>query len=370
MTYRETLGLSEAEYRDLLDLTGERSYRGRSYRHLPDYRADFDRGLVLMDDRVVAGFPKIPRALVLAEGIPRHFDGEREVVVEEKLNGYNVRVARVDEPLAFTRGGIVCPFTTHEVRRLLDLESFFADHPDAMLCGEMIGPENPYTAHDYPGVESLAFRAFDVRDRETGESLPVGERRELCERRGIPQVPLRGRFPVEEAAAAVEKIVRDLDAEGREGVVMKSPDVSRQLKYTTGGTNRGDLAFAFSLPFDHGRDFMFRRIVREGFQSVEWGETEEDRRERARELGESILLPMVDTVEAVAAGETVGERHTARSDPEVIDRLLVHLHDLGLKLIVEEDRTVDGERVVTFLKRLQSTNDKISMYLDGHVTED
>ena len=399
MTYRDALGLTEGEYSDLLELTHERSYRERSYRYLPDRRGDFDRGLVLIDGHVVAGFPKIPRALVLGESVPRHFggnrsegggrsdDGERppaepgaerrsdadaadEVVVEEKLNGYNVRIALVDEPLAFTRSGIVCPFTTHEVRRLLDLESFFGDRPEATLCGEMIGPENPYTAHDYPGVESIAFRAFDVRDGETGESLPIAERRELCERHGVPQVPHHGTFPVEEAAAAVDEIVRELDDEGREGVVMKSPDAARQLKYTTGGTNRADLAYAFSLPFDHGRDFMFRRIVREAFQSAERGEDETERRERARDLGESILLSFAGAVDAVDAGETLGERHTVRSDPEVVDRLLAHLHGLGLKVVIEDDRTVDGERVVTFLKRLQSTNDKIRMYLDGHVVEE
>jgi putative ATP-dependent DNA ligase len=368
VSYRDTLGITEEEYGDLLDRLTERTYRGRTYRHLPDYRGDFDRGLVLIDGRVVRGFPKIPRTLVLREGIPRHFGDE--VIVEEKLDGYNTRVACVDEPLAFTRGGIVCPFTTHEVRRLLDLESFFADHPDLMLCGEMIGPENPYTAHDYPGVDSVAFRAFDVRRRSTGESLPVPERRELCARYDVPQVPYHGAFSVAEATEAVPEIVRDLDAEGREGIVMKSPDVDRQLKYTTSSANRGDLAYAFSLPFDYGQAFMFRRIIREAFQSTEWGEDEDERRERARDLGEGILLSMIDSVDRVDDGEILGERHTVRSDPAVIDRLLSHLREMGLKIVVEEDRTEDGERVVTFLKRTQSTNDKISAYLDGQIVQE
>ena len=90
----------------------------------------------------------------------------------------------VRDILAFSRSGLVCPFTTRIVDRLVDLGPLFEAYPEAIVCGEMIGPENPYTAHDYADVDSLAFRTFDWRDR----------------------------------------IVRELDAEGREGVVMKTPD--------------------------------------------------------------------------------------------------------------------------------------------------
>ncbi len=368
MTYHETLNLSADEFDNLTERLTERTYEGRRYRHLPDYRSRLDRGLVLMEGEVVRGFPKIPRTLVLETGVPNHFD--EAFVVEEKLNGYNVRVAHLGEPIAFTRSGIACPFTTFKARELLDLESFFEANPELMLCGEMIGPENPYTAHEYPGVDSVAFRAFDVRHRETGASLPVSDRRSLCEQFDVPQVPFHGWVSPDETAEELPPIVRDLDAAEREGVVMKTADASTQLKYTTAHANQDDLSFAFSLPFDYGQEFMFRRLVREGFQSAEWGEDEAAARERARDVGEAIVLSMREAIDAVDAGETLGERHTVRAPPRVVERTLAHLRDQGLSLDIEADRTVEGTRTVTFLKKTQSTNDTIRSYLDGHVVRE
>lgn len=369
MEYHEQLGLSRSEFEDVEDHFERRFYEGRGYRHLPDYRKSLERGTVLVAGEVVRGFPKIPRTLVLDPGVPSFF--EASVVVEEKLNGYNVRVARIDgDLLAFTRSGIVCPFTTRAVVDDLDLDALFDDHPGLMLCGEVIGPESPYTSHDYPDVDSVAFRAFDLRDRESGEPVSVDDRRDRCEAYAIPQVPYHGRFDADRTPDELRTIVARLDEEGREGVVMKSPDSTKQLKYTTSATHRADLAHAFSLPFDYGREFVFKRVVREAFQAAEWNEPAEVRRERARELGEAILLPAVETIEAVEAGEPAGERHTVRADPATIDATLEHFRDLGLELEVEADRIEDGERVVTFVKRMRSTEDKTRAYLDGTTVDE
>ncbi|WP_336344767.1 RNA ligase [Halalkalicoccus ordinarius] len=368
MGEHELLGVSRETFEELRDEFTERRYDGLEYRHLPDGRRGLERGTVLIADTAVRGFPKVPRTLVIDPGVPERFDGR--IAVEEKLNGYNVRIARIEgRTLAFTRSGIVCPYTSW-LADGLGLEGFFEDHPERMLCMEAIGPENPYTAHDYPGVNSIALRAFDVRHRETGEPLSVRERRELCEEYGIGQTPLFGTYEQREAVRELPAIVEALDEEGREGVVMKSLDGSEQLKYTTSATHRSDLAFAFSLPFDYGREFLFRRLIREAFQSVEFEEGATTREERARALGEAILLPMADAVETVESGGRVGERHTVRGDSGVLDALLDHLRDQGLTVEIEEDRREDGERVVTFLKRTQSTNDKIRTYLDGTIVRE
>ncbi|MXV60653.1 RNA ligase [Natronorubrum sp. JWXQ-INN-674] len=370
--YHRRLGIGQPAFEGLEELLEHRNYEGLEYRHVPDYRRGIERGTVLIDGEVVRGFPKVPRTLVLSTGVPTHFDdhGCDRIVVEEKVNGYNVRVARIGgDILAVSRSGIVCPFTTRMLERLVDLESVFEEYPRAMLCGEMVGPENPYTAHDYPGVDSLAFRAFDWRDRESGEPLAVDERRERYDSFDVPQTRSFGRYPVDEAAE-IRALVDDLDADGREGVVMKSPDGTAQLKYTTSASNRGDLAYAFSLPFDYGQPFMFRRLLREAFQSVEWDESDADARERAHELGEAILLSMRETIRTVEAGDSVGERHTVRAGPETVDVLLEHLRGQGLQIEIEDDRREDGDRVCTFCKRTQSTNDKTRNYLEGHVVQE
>ena len=369
MKYHDQLGLSRERFADLTEQFHDDSYRGRAYRRLPDYRKAVEKGTVLIAGTVVRGFPKIPRCLVLDEGIPQHFD--REIAVEEKLNGYNVRVAHIEgNILAFTRSGIVCPFTTHKVRTLVDCERFFDRHPERMLCGEMIGPENPYTTADCYNVDSIAFRAFDIRDRESGASLPVEERRAACEDLGIPQVDLFGIYEPTEAVEATPEIVNDLDKWGREGIVMKTVDGGQQLKYTTSAANQGDLAYAFGYPFDYGRAFAFRRLIREGFQSVEFADSEAERRQRARGVGESLLLSMTDAIEAVDEGERLGERHTVRAEPRVVDALLDHFREQSLSLDIERDRRVAGQRVLTFSKQVQRSTDKIDTYLDGTIVKE
>lgn len=369
MALHDTLGLSREAFAELSEQLYQDSYDGHEYRHLPSYRKSVEKGTVLIADTVIRGFPKISRCLVLDEGIPQHFDSE--IAVEEKLNGYNVRVARVNgDVLAFTRSGIACPFTTHKVRSLLPVDPFFDRHPDRMLCGEMIGPENPYTTADCYDVDSIAFRAFDIRHRESGVPLPVEDRREACAEFGIPQAELLGVFEPTEAVDAVPDIVREIDRERREGIIMQTLDGQQLLKYTTSAANQGDLAFAFTFPFDYGRDFSFRRLIREGFQSVEFAESEAERLERAHSLGESLLVPMADSIERIAGGERIGETHTVRAEPRVVDALLDHYEDQGLTIDIESDRRVEGERVLTFIKRIQRTNDKVEAYLDGTIVKE
>ncbi len=341
----------------------EGTYEGRTYRYLSSGFRGIERGTVRIADTVIRGFPSIPRVLVLETGIPAYF--EEPIAVEEKLNGFNVRIADVGEPLAFTRGGTICPYTTRMARELLDLESVFEAHPEQMLCTEFIGPENPYTAHSYPDVDSVAARVFDIRDRETGTPMPVERRREVAARYDLPQPELFGIFDPDEAVDAVKEVILELDDDGREGVVMQSTDGRNLLKYTTGYQHQQDLAFAFSLPFDYGRDFLFSRLIREGFQAVEFDEDEGAIEARAHRLGEALLEPMVETIKQVRAGETVGERHTVRAKPRTVQALFDHLESHGITIQVETNREVEGDRVVEFVKISNATRDKIEYYLEG-----
>jgi putative ATP-dependent DNA ligase len=370
--------MDEREYHSRLETTAEdpgelfehferRSAAGRTYYALSDARHGVERGTVVLPDAdaVVRGFPSVPRTLVLDPGVPSFFGESTTVAIEEKLDGFNVRIADVGEPLAFTRSGYVCPFTTGRSRERLPLSEFFADHPGAMLCAELIGPETPYTTHEYDEIESHAFRVFGIRDRESGDPLPVDERREHCATYGFDQPQLFGICPADEAVEAIRDAVATLDAAGREGVVVRSERGDEMLKYTTESQHHAELAYAFSLPFDRGREFAFSRIIREAFQAAEFDENDERLRERARDLGESILLPAVETIEDVESNGTIGERHTVRGDPDRIDALLDHLHEQSLTLEIERDSREGGDRVVEFVKVAESTRDRIQHYLDG-----
>lgn len=353
----------DVDHDDLREHFERDTHRGREYFYLPDERHGVERGTVVVGDAVVRGFPSIPRVLVLDPGVPDFFEGP--VTVEEKLNGYNVRIARVDgDVLAFTRSGYVCPFTT-DLAGEYPFEAFFEDHPEQVVCGELIGTENPYTTHDYPEVDGAGLRVFDIRDRETGAPVPVDRRRERCVAYDLPPVPEFGTHDPDEAVGAVREAIDDLDRRGREGVVVKSRDGRRALKYTTSAIHRSDLEHAFDKPFDYGRQFVFSRIIREAFQSVEFGESDREARERARDLGEAILLPAIESIRDVQAGESVGDDHRVRGDPAAIELLLNRFRSLGIHLEIEVDTYEGTERVVVFRKVADASRDKIEHYLSG-----
>ena len=345
----------------------ERRYVGGNVHYvLTDARHGLERGTVVVEDEgIVRGYPSIPRILVVETGIPEFFQPDHSVVVEEKLNGFNVRVAAPGEILAFTRSGYVCPYTTARVRELLDPDPFFADHPRKMLCAELIGPETPYTDHDYEGISSDAIRIFDIRDRESGEPLPVDDRDEFCARYEFPQPRQFGRSDPATAVETVRDAIQDLDDSGREGVVLKAADGTALVKYTTEAQHHADLAHAFSVPFEYGRDFLFSRVIRDAFQAVEFDEKQDRLLERAHDLGESILLPFVETIRRVERGDPVGESHTVRAEPAVVEKLLAHLRDQGLTIEILDDHHEDGKRVVEFVKVAQSTRDRTDHYLSG-----
>lgn len=109
-------------------------------------------------DAVVRGYPSVPRVLVLDSGVATVFDADETVAIEEKLNAPDPHGLVAEGPVALTRSDHVCPDTSERVRITLDLGPFFADHPEAMLCAELIGPETPYTTHDYADGSREAIR--------------------------------------------------------------------------------------------------------------------------------------------------------------------------------------------------------------------
>ncbi|KAF5411821.1 MAG: hypothetical protein C5S43_02800 [Candidatus Methanocomedens sp.] len=336
--------------------------------------AGFEAGTALFktDDGIetVRGFPKIHRAMMLGVGIATHFEGVPEVAVEEKMNGYNVRVASINgKVIALTRGGLVCPYTNERV-----LEDggrgFFIDHPDLVLCGEMVGPDNPYVPKNiYPEVDSISFFIFDIRHKNSGEPLTVDEKHELCSHYNIKTVPYFGKFSIDKAAHSIAGIIRELGKKDREGVVIKDPEMKLPaIKYTSSKSNNNDLKYAFGFYNDYGQDFFFSRVVREGFQAVEWDEDEETLHERCCRLGESILKPMVSTIKKRQQGERITEEVQIRvRSLDTAYKFEEHLRRLGIDAQFDEPQLVDGQYLIVIRKFNQSTNDRTSAILNGHL---
>ncbi|MDI3483612.1 MAG: putative ATP-dependent ligase [Methanobacteriaceae archaeon] len=318
----------------------------------------------ITDDKleIIRGFPKIRRTLILSPTIEKHF--KDKVAVEEKMNGYNVRIASVDSKIvALTRGGYLCPFTTQKVQEFMDLDKFFKDNPDLVICGEMLGTANPYVSHYYPEIGELGFRIFDVREKTTNRPLPIKEKRELLKDYNLPMVRLLGTFPVEKAAEKIKEIVKKLGEEGREGVVIKDPEMELPpIKYTASQAHANEIKYAFNYPFDFGRAFFFSRVVREGFQAYEMKESEEELRERAHRLGEAIIYPMVKTIKEIAEGGIAHEDTTISvSNRKEAMEFIKHLHALGVSATIIEYR--DGKAVIRRFH--QATTDRTKNFLEG-----
>src|SRR3990170_903361 len=96
----------------------QREYNGLKYWRYTDDIGTTLRGTVILFDtsgqrpvRTIPGFPHIRRVYRLRPGVQRFFH-TNPFFVEEKLDGYNVRLLiHQGQLLALTRGGFVCPFT-------------------------------------------------------------------------------------------------------------------------------------------------------------------------------------------------------------------------------------------------------------------
>ena len=312
--------------------------------------------------QVIRGFPKIRRTLMLQPTLGKHFPNQ--VAVEVKMNGYNVRIAQIDHQIiAFTRGGYICPYTTRKATEILDLDDFFQEHPEMVICGEMVGTLNPYVSHYYPEVGKLGFRIFDLREKQTNTALPVMEKRNLLEDYGLEPVRLLGIFPVDEAPEKIIEIVKDLGANNREGVVMKDPTMELDpLKYTSSQAQASELEYALSYPFDLAQAFLFSRIIREGFQAHEMAESDDEISQRAMRMGESILYPMLETIKRVENGEVAAEDLVIEVESQdEAEEFIRHLRDLKVMATLVEIK--DGRAVIRRIH--QSTNDKVKNYLHG-----
>lgn len=311
---------------------------------------------------VIRGFPKIRRTLMLSPTLKMHF--KDKIAIEEKMNGYNVRIASIgDEIVALTRRGYVCPYTTKKALELMDLLSFFQDNPDIVICGEMVGTENPYVSHYYEEIGELGFRIFDVRKKISNEPMSLKEKTELLERYNLPIVRLIGIYEVDEAPQAIKKIIKDIGNASREGIVMKDPSMKiPPLKYTSSQAHDDEICYAFTYPFDFGRDFFFSRVIREGFQAFEMEDSEEELQKRAHKLGEAILYPLVNTIKNVASGNPAGEDLIIDvEDEEEAEEFLSYLHDLGVFAVLIKFE--DNKAVIRRIH--QSTTDKINNYING-----
>lgn len=197
------IGISESMWKESMerhDVVCE-EFDGVSYCRVTKKIGALDRGSIVTKDGIVFDFPSIARILHLENGVRNAYT--QPFYVEEKVDGYNVRVARIHgRVLVFSRGAYICPFSTDRIVDFLDVKKIFDDNPGLIVCGEFAGPNNPYNIEHPPYVkEDVRFFAFDLMMMNKPHKIPVEERYRIFDTCRIPTVRRFGRFSATDISA-------------------------------------------------------------------------------------------------------------------------------------------------------------------------
>ncbi len=344
----------------------EEEWGGLSFCRFSDDYHGVLRGTLVVHGRVLPAFPSIGRIFVLERGLRRSF--RDSFLAEEKLDGYNVRIAQVDgQILPFTRGGFVCPFTADRLADLVDVRPFFAAHPELILCGEVVGPANPYIDTSSPRVaDDIALFCFDAMRFDEATPLPLVERDRLLTEFGLPRAPVLGEFTPDETDRLRAELLR-LDAEGAEGAVFKPPADGLRVKYVTPTVNVRDIALDGVLLAELPAEFFLGRLIRLAMGLDELALL--DRVEAAeREIGHALLSRFLPVLRDVAAGGKVRKVFRVRVHTSTAaDRLMVHLNRVSKKVQVRElSRRQSGPWIeVELEKTFQQSTARLKSLLEG-----
>ncbi|MCS7171009.1 MAG: RNA ligase [Aquificaceae bacterium] len=262
------------------------SYGELEYLRFTDDFKEVPRGTVLFKDTVVWGYPHIGRVFQLSTGIREQFS--EPFWVEEKVDGYNVRVFQHEGDIyALTRGGYVCAFSTDRVLEFVN-QAFFEKHPELVLCMEVAGPENPYVEESPPYVkEDIKFFLFDIMVKNKQGFVPYREKLRLIQEYNLPSVETFGRFEPEQLED-LKTLLRRLDEEKREGVVLKEDSArDKRLKYITSYANLNDIRITSINMLGLPPDYYTNRLLRLALFVEEEGLQKDER--LYRDIGEAFL---------------------------------------------------------------------------------
>lgn len=336
---------SDSELHTLLEreILQSFSFEGREFVRLCQDYKKLPRGTIFYDGGSLPGYPHIMRILHLERGISRYMKTSR-FFVEEKMDGYNVRIARINgQTIAFTRGGFICPFTTDRVYDLID-PRFFDRYPDYILCGEVVGPGSPYNTEIIPYVkEDIVFYVFDVARINGGFLLPE-ERVEILSGFEMEQVKRWGPFDISNIKE-IKEIVLDLDRNEREGIVIKAIESGKALKYVTLSSCLRDLKATTHLISEIPSGFYIQRIMRAIFFCHEFEIPLTD--DYLMEAVRALYHKPYNAVKDVASGGEIKESFDVKvRKRETATELLRHLNRSGIYTqLVSIERTGDYYRL-------------------------
>ncbi|MBC8549350.1 MAG: RNA ligase [Candidatus Brocadiales bacterium] len=340
-------------------------FDGITYYRIIKKVGELKKGTVVTDSGIIYDFPRIARIMHLENGIKQAFNNQ--FYVEEKVDGYNVRIVKVQgQVFAFTRGSYVCPFSTDRLVDFFDYDSFFRENPDLIVCGEIAGPENPYNAESPPYVvEDVSFFAFDIRAKNSDRQIPIEKRYKLFDEYKIPTVARFGRYTSSDIKD-LKRHIQDLNEKGCEGLVFKPTDTSEKtVKYVTAGSCLRDIHVTSALMVEYQAEFFTNRILRSLFYLMEHGHPLNEG--FLKRTGKALLQPLFDSVKKVADGEMITERFKMRFNKEEnIKKLFEHFHKCKVDANLVRQERIGQHWHVEFARRCFPSYEVIKKHWDGH----
>lgn len=316
-----------------------------------------ERGTVIAPGRkIIWGFPHIKRIFTLENGLKRNIK-ENTVFIEEKIDGFNIRIAEINGKIyAFSRGGFLDYFVTEKAREL-GLEKFFEAHPKYVLCGEMIG-NTPYTK---PKKEfDVKLFVFDIDDGH-GNYLPCEMKYEILDRYGINSVPRIGKFKINESKK-LERVVLDINKARKEGMVIKSEGRLDVVKYVNTNADIDDIKNCAHLFFDMPFGFFNQRVLRSSFFIKDYNL---DRKKYAEEIGTAYLNGLIKALDIVSSGRDIeDEFEIFIGNEDTWEKIRKHTGK-EVRLTVLWKRKEKGKTRIRFTKTYLETTRKLRSYLNG-----
>lgn len=362
----EQIGISEIAWQEAVEkhVVAREEFDGICYYRVTKKIGPLEKGSLVTPEGVIFDFPRIARLLHLENGIHRAYT--RPFYVEEKVDGYNVRIARIQgRVLAFSRGAYVCPFSTDRIVDFLDIKTIFDENPGLIVCGEFAGPDNPYNIEHPPYVKhDIRFFAFDVMTMNKPDNIPIEKRYELFRAYNIPSVRRFGRFSAPDISA-LKKIIKELDDAGCEGMVIKpTHPAEKTLKYVTLGSCFRDMRVTAPLMAEMMSEFFTHRIIRASIFINE--HIHSLKPEVFAQMGEALLMPVYESVAKAARGELIDEKFLLRFREERNIQLMIdHLHRCKVKFEVLSKCREGNYWHVRFSKKCYASYEILQKHLEG-----
>ena len=328
------------------------------------FRSSFrgiERGTIIVGKKIIWGFPHIKRIFTLQNGLKRNIPSPY-VYVEEKIDGFNVRVASIAGQIyAFSRGGFLDLFATEKVREM-HLEKFFKLYSNYILCGEMIGN----TPHTSPTKDfDVKFLVFDI-DQGDGNYLPCEEKYSILKKCDVESVPALGKFKSDDYVG-LGKTALSLNKSRKEGMVIKSSDRNMVIKYVTPTAGIDDISKTASMFFDMPIGFYYQRVLRSSFFIDDFGL---DKQKYSEMLGKAFYLGLTSSIEKAKKGIELDEEFEILiRDPDIWTDVKKHMgKDVDLEILWK--RQEKGRTRIHFRKLYKKTKKLLSSFASGNGVTD